>query len=96
MYDDFPNKMVNAVGAVFLSYGFIGLLSGRMERWMAYGFLAVGQVCFGLMSTVDGSYPWAAFSAGLVAFDAFIWWNGGGEKQVAQLRQRMARKGGDV
>ena len=89
-----PNNVIKAIGAVFASYGLIGMLSGRTERWMALGFIAVGQFCLGLLSTADGSYEFGALGAGFAAYNGYLWWQGGGEKQVVKLRQRMVRKDG--
>lgn len=89
-----PNNVIRAIGAVFNAYGLIGMLSGRMDRWMAFGFLAVGQFCFGLLSTANGSYEFGALSAGFAAYNGYLWWQGGGERQVDRLRQHLDRKGG--
>lgn len=91
---DLPDQITRAIGGVFAAYGVIGILSGRMERWMAYGFLAVSNFFFGLEQTATGAFQWAALSAGLTAFDAFLWWRGGGEQQLVQLRDRRGRRGG--
>jgi len=94
MFDDMPERIMNAVSATVLAYGFIGLLSGRMERWMACGFLAVGGFLGGLNATASGEFQWAALSAGVTAMNGFVWWQGGGERQVVRLRDRLDRKDG--
>lgn len=75
-----PTRIVHSVGAVFSAYALI--------------FLAVGQFCFGLISTVNESYEFGALGAGLAAFHGYLWWQGGGDRQVEKLRQRTARKDG--
>ncbi|MFG2970819.1 hypothetical protein ACGFZS_46875 [Streptomyces sp. NPDC048288] len=94
MMVDIATRIVTAVGAVFAAYGVVGILSGRMERWMACGFLAVSAFIAGLNYTAAASYQWAALNAGFTAMNTYVWWHGGGEKQVAQLRRHLGRKDG--
>ncbi|MFF9003635.1 hypothetical protein ACF1GW_38720 [Streptomyces achromogenes] len=89
-----PTRIINAVSSVFLAYGAVGLLSGRMDRWMACGWLAVGGFIAGVNNTANSEFEWAALGAGATAWNAFAWWAGGGEQQLVQLRDRVGRKGG--
>ncbi|TXS50164.1 hypothetical protein [Streptomyces sp. t39] len=88
---EFP--ALRALGSLFTSYGIVGLFSGRMDRWIAYGYLAAGCFFSGLLSTINESWAMAALGAGMAAFYSNGWWHGGGDRQVATLLRDL-RDGG--
>ncbi|MGW3400142.1 hypothetical protein [Streptomyces zhihengii] len=82
-------RVIDALGSAFTIYGFVGLFTGRLDRWAAYGLLAAGCFFNGLMSTVEESWAYAALYAGMAAHFGNGWWHGGGNRQADALLRAM-------
>jgi hypothetical protein len=79
--------VLTTIGTTMFSYGLIGLIINRADRWTACGWIAASQLLLGVANTSEGDYPNAALNAGLTAFNAYMWWVGGGAQQMQKLLQ---------